>query len=418
MYQAKEEKMSKIKTLINKEIKKKKLQEQGITLIALVITIILLLILAGVTLNAAIGENGLFERAKLAREKYEEAETDESRKLENLESEIDKQLRESITTVTNTEHETDTFEDSLGNPVVIPGGFKYKEGTKVEEGIVIEDDEGNQFVWIPVSNTDGDNDASNNPDDENLIKLKSGEKVEITLGRYTFAIDTSGTPKLVQKGANHSVISDDIKISSIFYEDTIDNNRANGRKGAKDLAKFVQSVKENHGYYLARYEASYKSGTSADDYKLFTKQSESSNTDAWSSTPGRLWNWITQSDASTIARNMYSEDDSEATYVESDLVNSYAWDTAIVYIQAMGNDNYANQGRGDNTSLMNTGATEDVKCNIYDMAGNVAEWTTEYSTYTNNSVSNPCAGRGGSYNGSGYCTADRGIGFRPLLYLK
>ena len=65
-------------------------KEKGITLIALVITIIILLILAGVTLTTALSQNGLFERAKYAGEKYKESEADEAEKLGEVEEEIDK----------------------------------------------------------------------------------------------------------------------------------------------------------------------------------------------------------------------------------------------------------------------------------------------------------------------------------------
>ena len=120
---------------------------------------------------------------------------------------------------------------------------------------------------------------------------------------------------------------------------------------------------------------------------------------------------------------MYKND----SYVESDLVNSYAWDTAIVYIQAMGNENYANKTDGNGT-LKNTGETEDEKCKIFDMAGNTIEWTTEYSTGTDSSTACPCTLRGGNYYGSRYYTSDRNyynaaysdnyISFRPILYVK
>ena len=57
--------------------KKQKLKERGITLIALVVTIIILLILAGVTLNIALSDNGLFGKAKKAAEEYEQAQSEE-----------------------------------------------------------------------------------------------------------------------------------------------------------------------------------------------------------------------------------------------------------------------------------------------------------------------------------------------------
>ena len=64
-------------------------KEKGITLVALVITIIVLLILAGVTISSALGQNGLFQRAKLAGEKYKESEEKESEDLSTFESEFD-----------------------------------------------------------------------------------------------------------------------------------------------------------------------------------------------------------------------------------------------------------------------------------------------------------------------------------------
>ena len=142
---------------------------------------------------------------------------------------------------------------------------------------------------------------------------------------------------------------------------------------------------------------------------------------------GTLWNFITQSQAALVSQNMYKND----KYVESDLINSYAWDTAIVYIQEMGNANYANANRdtNGNTTLKNTGSTGDEKCKIFDMAGNELEWTTEYSTNTSSSLTFPCTHRGGDYDSSGdYCTSLReifratynrsNISFRSLLYVK
>ncbi len=419
-------------------------KEKGITLIALVITIIILLILAGVTLTTALGQNGLFERAKYAGEKYKESEADEAEKLGDVEKEIDKIVdgqdpteegkgpngKVLVTTLKTTNHGKEEAEDRLGNPVTVPGEFKVVEGETVEDGIVIEDDEGNQFVWIPVSNIDGDNDVTTEPNAEDLIKLKNNTKVEITLGRYKYKREwstgigyTDGTPNLVQKGVNYAE-STVLNGSDVeYYEYTDDKDRSNGGAGAKDLAKFVQSVQDNHGYYLARYEASYKS-----DDKPYSKPSTSYSEEEIDYTSGMLWNNVTQGDASKVSQNMYSGEDSEAQYVVSDLVNSYAWDTAVVYIQAMGNENYANQGRGNNTTLKNTGDTEEVKCNIYDMAGNVSEWTTEYSARIIFEIKSPCVLRGGSYYKSSYYTGDRyyideahnvkEIGFRPLLYLK
>ena len=105
-------------------------------------------------------------------------------------------------------------------------------------------------------------------------------------------------------------------------------------------------------------------------------------------------------------------------------MNSYAWDTATLFLQTFGGNNkYSRQNSSNNGSLATTGTDNDKQCNVYDMASNVREWTTE--TYSNSD--DPCSSRGGSYFYSGACTSGRYsnstsdsysyIGFRPLLFL-
>ena len=60
----------------------------AITLIALIITIIVLLILAGVTLTMLMGENGIIKKAQLAKEKTNEAQIEEEKNLKSLEEQI------------------------------------------------------------------------------------------------------------------------------------------------------------------------------------------------------------------------------------------------------------------------------------------------------------------------------------------
>ena len=78
--------------------------------------------------------------------------------------------------------------------------------------------------------------------------------------------------------------------------------------------------------------------------------------------------------------------------VESDLVNSYAYDTAIVFIQEMGHTNYANKN-SVNKEIKNTGTIGDEVCNIHDMSSNIEEWTTEYCTYSDSNMARPCTER-------------------------
>ena len=70
--------------------------KNGITLITLIITIIILLILAGVTINMVLGENGLFNKAKTSVSKYENAQGKENAVLAGYKTEIDN-ARETVT---------------------------------------------------------------------------------------------------------------------------------------------------------------------------------------------------------------------------------------------------------------------------------------------------------------------------------
>ena len=74
------------KNIIIKDLKKK---EEGITLIALVITIIVLLILAGIALNLTIGQNGIFRRAEQAANTWRNAESNEQLAMQEFSSWID-----------------------------------------------------------------------------------------------------------------------------------------------------------------------------------------------------------------------------------------------------------------------------------------------------------------------------------------
>ncbi len=109
-------------------------KEKGITLVALVVTIIILLILAGVTLSTALSQNGLFQRAKIAGENYKKAESDEAERLDEYSSEIDKIINGETPSTTEKltipKKEGDEPDDSqlvdLGDVTVNGQELKYK----------------------------------------------------------------------------------------------------------------------------------------------------------------------------------------------------------------------------------------------------------------------------------------------------
>ncbi len=417
-------------------------EKRGITLIALVVTIVVLLILAGITINMLFSNGGIFKTAGDAANAWNEATVNEQESLNNIADQIENWANGQtgggntpeeivdITTVTEIvqKEEGQKAKDIYGNIVVVPKGFKVvvSEGTTVPEGIVIEDGTGtetttgNQFVWIPVGTVHKDSNPAND--------------VTIKLGRYTFD-KTNGTPTMQQAafaGDNPSNASqtyiDEVTIESYYKELTTYREGTDKLNAtAKNLAGFVRSVQENGGYYLARYEASYGNGNSVADWKPLSKISTGTprTNSSTALTQGMLWNYVTELDTSKICQNMYANDNTVG--VESDLTNSYAWDTAIVFIQEMENNNYANK-TDKNGTLRNTGSTGDEGCNIFDMAANVLEWTTEYSTSVSGTQASPCIYRGGACNTGNYFTASRtdddatdsysDAGFRVILYVK
>ena len=179
-------------------------EKRGITLIALAVTIVVILILAGVTIDAVFSENGIINKAKEAANAMNNAVANDQAELNNLLEELNEIMNSEwegntdtntepeipekptdIEDVTDIQEETVQVEDEYGNKLTIPKGFEVveEEGTTVPEGIVIQDKDGNQFVWIPVGRVYKDSTGTNYSD--------------IQLGRYTFNT-TNGTPTLVQ----------------------------------------------------------------------------------------------------------------------------------------------------------------------------------------------------------------------------
>ena len=372
-------------------------KNKGITLVALVITIIILLILAGISISA-LTNTGIFGKAKEAKKKSEDATLEQNKILDNYEKEVDQYLpaftgntvEEAIQhgRVLNATDNTE-LHDEKGNKIVVPAGFKVTgDATTIDKGIVIEDattgaTSGSQFVWIPVG----------------TITKADGTTVGINLNRYAF--DSNGIP--TEK--NEEVID-------AYYSETA----SKGNTVAKSISNFKSSVTTNGGYYIGRYEA--RTTTARNDKENALTQITEKGTD-------QVYNYVTQLQAASQAQNMYN--DSNFT---SDLMNSYAWDTATLFLQNCGtNKNYSRQTRL-NSSLLQTGTntlTEtnkiDKQCNVYDMASNIFEWTTE----TSSNSGFPCVGRGGIYDNSTYYTSVHNygdtsystysVGFRPLLYL-
>ena len=334
----------------------------------------------------------------------------------DMQEAYDKAILETLESVKGTETTNTTVKDNLGNKVVVPAGFKVINPTEnVTNGIVVEDvtheaTKGSQFVWIPV----GD-----------VIKDSAGNKETITLRRYVFNADGSVNTEL-----SKTEPGDQLKTSSgysyYFTEGLKDSTTSNTH--AKDIEDFKNKVNNiTHGYYIGRYEARDKDAT-----KTRTRSSSKTNQVVCTAN-NYVYNYITQYQAAELSRGMYNDRN-----FESDLMNSYAWDTAIVFLQKFDNrankaslKSYSQQTSLNTGSLANQGTNnlsdaskQDVICNVYDMASNCIEWTTETLSYSRY----PYIIRGDYYSSSDYYTSSRDYveltaspddynSFRSLLYM-
>ena len=373
---------------------------QGITLVALVVTIVVLLILAGVSLNLVLGENGIISKAREASTKTVQAQQNSEIEMNLLEQEL-----------ANATKEPDPAEG-----VKIPTGFYYVGGTKTS-GIVISDNVndkdkyknkavvgtdllGNQYVWIPCTT------------DSTSSKLQ--------YARTEWGVEADGDD-------NSRAIKDELTLTdaSVTYSNADTANGINADVSKEIVAQIKAekaSVAQYGGYYIGRYEVGKNSDTAVVKYNQ---------------TPYASITWST---AYGLAKKIITNSE-----VNSYLCSSYAWDTAVNFIQNNSTaKNYATSIEGFNgnwnpqavkdpsgnvikpagtSQQLNTGLTTQF-CNIFDMGGNEAEFTTELNPGTSETV----VRRGGDYSVDHVPAGDRWdvgsgcalihYGFRATLFLK
>ena len=310
----------------------------------------------------------------------------------------------------------------------LPEGFTKVGGTSLSNGYTIQDSTGNQYVWVEVPMTDE-------------VYPTSGLNIkDFTTEEYT-AIETD----------LHTYTSD---YRQNGYTDEYYSDEATGLTSGEYIAlkqKMLKSVYQNGGFYIGKYETGIENAP---------KTSGSSST-----VPKEIpvikqnaypYNKVTCSQAQTLANNMKS-----GNYTSS-LMFGVQWDLVLKYLEIKGtsqadlknnstsignyknnlweitneNSKYAQNGSGwtsgaygtkasSSSILLSTGASETFcKQGIYDLAGNVYEWTLEKTS--NSSL--PCASRGGGYSSNGdfypavyrYCNGttyyNGNLGFRVSLF--
>ena len=316
----------------------------------------------------------------------------------------------------------------------LPEGFTKVGGTSLSNGYTIQDSKGNQYVWVEVPMTDE-------------VYPTAGLNIkDFTTEEYT-AIETD----------LHTYTNDYRDGTS--YKDEYYSDATTGLKSEQYTAlkqKMLKSVYKNGGFYIGKYETGIES----------TPKTSGSSSTAPEEIPvikqnAYPYNNVTCSQAQILASKM------ESGKYTSSLMFGVQWDLVLKYLETKGtaqadlktnstnwgnysnslwnitNENskyaiYTNSKLGDWTNgaygkkdsnksvLLSTGASETFsKQGIYDLAGNVWEWTLEHAT-TNSFT--PCDRRGGDYSffGSNYPAAVRSyssttdysdyIGFRVSLF--
>ncbi len=297
--------------------------------------------------------------------------------------------------------------DENGNKIVVPAGFKIvsddttNNAQTVEQGIVVEDEKENQYVWIPCTTEES----------ETKLQYKRTEwDVE----------EDHGT-----RASRDELTLED----AICSDDDIANGLTTERKNeiVEQVKKEKLSISKYGGYYIGRYEVGNEDNTTV------IKAEQEPYTDIY---------WY---QAYELAKEI-GGGKGATTY----LCSSFAWDTAINFIQnnglrpdgtkaidyATSTENYNENWNGKivldtlgniiksktETKRLKTGVTT-AKCNIFDMGGNVAEFTTELNLDT----TEPCVLRGIDYYWNGpsgsrcdYTAEFEGAssGFRITLFLK
>ena len=429
-------------------------EKQGITLVALVITIVILLILAGIVIASLTGENGLITRAKQAREETRESSAEEKVKievlgsyddngtldknrlnenLENLEGLTDGWPIESlpatvvvdgynvtinadgnVTIKTSITLEQAKDESILGNSenkyvitedgeFVLPGGFKVADdsGNLISDGIVIEDEEKNQFVWIPVSNINNMSQCSTaggnctlELQNDGSLKCTTHNNNNIVGKLYAtdignqFLEDNPNTSYSEESGLREpgvfevdgeekylSIIKSKLTKEEDNYLD-INTFKETMQKDYRDMAK---SVAKYHGFYMGRYEMSLSNENTA---KSTSKSVSLNGTE----------------DSANTWYGLYAYG---KTFKKDNVVSSMVWgsqyDAMILWMKNCGIDVTSetipnNITANPDATITGPEGDKDIVKNIYDLYGGKYEFTLEIYNNIGRIL------RGGGYN--------------------
>ena len=423
--------------------------KKGITLVALVVTIVILLILAGVSINLVLGNNGIIAKAKDAETKSAEASQNDLKGMNGLVSEMEGALAGNG----NNGGETQTHEITIGEAKVVANsdgtGSAITEAASVYLGNTL-------YITFSHSITGGTTTVDktipyavtkNGTYTFTVTGTVNGKSytknVSVTVNQFKDAYEYMQTNTKVTYSDGDVWIPEGFKVAKdsastvqggVVIEDkdgnqfvwvpvaTIADYKRTWYTGAGSFSSYSEALPEDEktsverykGFYIGRYEAGDKENTEAKTLRSSNDVTKTVTIKANQAT----YNYVTRTQAVSLAEDFATKQGYKA---KTKLVSSYAWDTTIAFLQKVNSDygrsskegNYkdttfsytditgANQTKASATSVISptggvlvpTGQTTPV-CNIYDMGGNVYEWTTESYSDT----SNPYVRRGGGYS--------------------
>ena len=404
----------------------------------MVVTIVVLLILAGVTISLLLDENGIIKKSKDARREYGQAKANEQEDLSNLSDMIDEAtgkvtLAKVPVGTKASKNGTINGEEGNSNNPTIPKNYipidtatsTWGDGStapsqdSVNHGLVIKDEQNNEWVWVPVDKgtlatmyeESSDEKTLCGTTGETAVKTKLYSK-SITIGtdsnKETMSRTTPGTSTLGSFREPDLVTSYDVK--DTYYKTILGETGTKEQLAqlfADEYKAMIESVSKYGGFYIGRYELSGtvteptekpgKTLTKTDWYNLYNacRSSKLQASDKvktqmiWGCQWDVTMNWLISSGAKT-SDEVNKDSSTWGNYNNYNAANNYTEGTA-------GYEKNAG-------SPQNTGSSENWKANnIYDLAGNVWEWTQEAGGTSRR------AGRGGCYNlhGSGYPASNR-----------
>ena len=382
---------------------KGKVEQKGITLVALVVTIVIMLILAGVTLNLALGENGLFKMAKSAAESYKESAEKEEDALKELEKDMNDADRE----INNIK--------GVNRPKLAEGMIPIKYNNTSKKWVITNeyDDEWYEYktasnlAWANVMLSDGTYKASakGKPDEEGGYTDDGTTEVEedelgsmfVWIPRFAYSItkyhtDSNGTDGTTQKIFDVSFIqgtgSTDFEGNRYGY--SYDLSEANEGQPTPKVVHSAFSFGGNNltGIWVAKFEASTTGALTTNNNKTVA---DGYNVKVLPN--AETWRYINIGNMFMNCLNMNKTDNIYGLNqgkIDSHLMKNTEWG-AVAYLAASQygvvpqiNDNYTNDtayhewaGEKDYVTNVKQSTTGNVT-GIYDMCGGAWEYVAAY----------------------------------------